>query len=237
VSGDPANPADAGFPFPAATLLFDERTADYLRQAGRFPAGTLTITGSARLDETAAAVRATAPTEIARVRREAGARDDQRLLLFAAKEREARRWLPFFVEAVRDMPAVHVAIKPHPAETPDVYLGVVAGTPNVRVLDASSALARLLAAADAVVTVNSTVAVDALTLGVPSVTIGHPNNLTPFVDAGLMAGGNTAEEIRAAITQVLYDQVFRSRIEQHRAPAAPGQAAQRSAEAIARLMD
>ena len=37
-------------------------------------------------------------------------------------------------------------------------------------------------------TVNSTVALDAAVLGVPSLVIGLPNNLSPFVEAGIMAG-------------------------------------------------
>ena len=40
-------------------------------------------------------------------------------------------------------------------------------------------LAPLLAAARAIVTVNSTVAIDALVLGMPALVIGLPNNLTP----------------------------------------------------------
>ncbi len=42
--------------------------------------------------------------------------------------------------------------------------------------------ARLLVAADAIVTMNSTVAIDGLVLGVPALVIGLPNNLSPFVD-------------------------------------------------------
>jgi len=41
--------------------------------------------------------------------------------VFAAKEREARRALPALVKAVKSMPGVQLAIKPHPAETPEVY--------------------------------------------------------------------------------------------------------------------
>ena len=53
--------------------------------------------------------------------------------------------------------------------------------------------------ARAVVTVNSTVAIDALSFGIPSVVIGLPNNLTPFVDAGLMRGAGSAEKSAAAL--------------------------------------
>jgi hypothetical protein len=134
------------------------------------------------------------------------------------------------------MPDVQLAIIPHPAETADVYAAAVSGADNVAVLPASAPLAPLLAAARAIVTVNSTVAVDALTLGVPSLVIGLPNNLTPFVDNGLMAGARTAEEIRDGLARVLYDQEFRSRIERSRGTAGGRTAAARSADAIVRLL-
>ena len=35
---------------------------------------------------------------------------------------------------------------------------------------------------------NSTVAIDAMVLGVPALVVGLPNNLSPFVEAGAMAG-------------------------------------------------
>jgi hypothetical protein len=232
---DAINRSDAGFPFPASTLLFDEPTAAYLAASGRFPPAALQVTGSARLDEIHAAVRALSPAEIERARLEAGAGVGRALLLFAAKEREARRALPALVAAVRALPDVQMAIKPHPAETAEVYRAVAAGAPNVLVLSASAPLPPLLAAARALVTVNSTVAIDALTLGIPSLVVGLPNNLTPFVDSGLMAGAAAAEEIAPALERVLYDQEFRSRIERSRAAGVDGGAAARSAGAIVRL--
>jgi hypothetical protein len=133
------------------------------------------------------------------------------------------------------MPDVQLAIKPHPAETPDVYRRVVADVPNVRVLTPSTPLPALLAAARALVTVNSTVAIDALSLGLPSLVIGLPNNLTPFVDAGAMAGATSADEIRTALARVLYDQEFRKSSEPGTGARSGGSSAARSAEAILRL--
>ncbi|HET7696450.1 MAG TPA: hypothetical protein VFK57_12125 [Vicinamibacterales bacterium] len=231
---DPDNASDRGFPFPASTLLFDERTADHLTSVGRFPPSALQVTGSPRLDEMQASIRALAPDAVDAARQQAGAAG-RALVVFAAKEREARRSLPALIAAVRAMPDVQLAIKPHPAETPEVYASAVSGAANVSVLPASAALAPLLAAAQAIVTVNSTVAIDGLTLGVPSLVIGLPNNLTPFVDAGLMAGGRTEEEIRDGLARVLYDQEFRSRIQRSRGTEGGRPAAARSAEAILRM--
>jgi hypothetical protein len=235
---DARNTSDQGFPFPAATLLFDDHAARHLTSAGHFPPNSLAVTGSPRFDELAAAMRGVTPADIEELRRSAGIERDAALVLFAAKEREARHALPALSAAVRAMPGVHLVIKPHPAETPEVYGTVVAGARNISVAPAGAELPALLAAARAVVTVNSTVAIDALAFGLPSVVIGLPNNLTPFVESGRMLGAGTVEEIRTALSKVLYDQEFRSTIE--RGPAAgrsggDGQAATRSAEAILAL--
>jgi hypothetical protein len=238
-TADPANPSDRGFPFPAATLLFDEYASRHLATAGRFPPATLAVTGSAPLDELAASVRALTPRDAERVRLETGGGHSRAMVLFAAKEREARPFLPALVDAVREMPDVQLVIKPHPAETPEVYAAAVAGVTNIHVAASAAPLPPLLAAAGAIVTVNSTVAIDALAFGVPSVVIGLPNNLTPFVDSGLMLGAGPAAEIRTALAKVLYDQEFRSRIRTSAVHPAhnDGQAASRSAEAILALAD
>jgi hypothetical protein len=234
---DPGQPSDRGFPFPAATLLFDDHAARHLSTAGHFPPSALAVTGSARLDELAAAVRALNAADVERVRRDCGAGTSRALVLFAGKEREARPFLPALVDAVRGMPDVQLVIKPHPAETADVYAAAAAGASNVAVAASAAALPSLLAAAGAVVTVNSTVAIDALALGVPAVVIGLPNNLTPLVEAGLMLGAGPAPEIRAALGKVLYDKEFRSSIRARAADEsrADGRAAARSADAILAL--
>jgi Capsule polysaccharide biosynthesis protein len=206
---DVVNSSDIGFPRPAVTLLFDDYTARYLTQAGRFPPDSLKVTGSARLDDLITAVARQSPAEMAATRAAAGVTGTEALILFAAKHREAGAQLERLVAAIRGMPDVRLAIKPHPAETPDVYASIATQAPNVRVLPASASLPALIAVARAIVTVNSTVAVDALSLGVPSLVLGLPNNLTPFVDAGVMAGARTDDEIRATLGRLLYDEEFR----------------------------
>jgi hypothetical protein len=207
---DPGNEADRGFPRPALTLLFDEYAARHLSRAGRFPAESLQVTGSARLDDLVSSVGRLTKARIDEIRSEAGATRDRPLVVLATKQREAVRVLPDLIDAVRSLPDVQLAIKPHPAETASAYAGAEA--PNVKVLSESASLSDLLAAASVLVTVNSTVAIDALALGLPSLVIGLPNNLTPFVDAGTMAGARSTEEIRATLERLLYDQEFRRQL-------------------------
>jgi hypothetical protein len=72
---------------------------------------------------------------------------------------------------------------------------------------------------------------------VPSLVIGLPNNLSPVVDAGVMAGATGPEEIRSVLGKLLYNQEFRDKVG---GPPAlqgghDGRAASRSAEAILAL--
>lgn len=210
---DPESPADRGFPRPSVTLLFDAYAARHLVECGRFPASSLAVTGSPRLDDLIASIGGISEADRERTRVEAGAGGGRPLVLLATKYKEAAGVVSALVDAVRSMPEVQLAIKPHPAETADPYRAAAAKASNVRVLDATAPLAPLLAAARAIVTVNSTVALDALVLGVPAIVLGLPNNLSPFVDAGVMLGASGEAAIVSELRRVLYDQEFRRQFE------------------------
>ena len=105
---------------------------------------------------------------------------------------------------------VRLVIKVHPAETAERLRRRRSRTRRRRRSPRRSTdLARLLAAADLIVTMNSTVAVDGLVLGLPSLVVGLPNNLSPFVEAGVMAGADGAGPIRQALRALLYDREMR----------------------------
>jgi hypothetical protein len=234
--------ADAGFPRPTLTLVFDEYAAGHLASAARFPPDAIAVTGSPRLDAMAAEAAALSDDAIAGVRRDAGAAGSEALVVVVSKYTEIRPHLPALVDALRRLPDVRAVIKTHPAETPAPYEAAAAGAANIRVLPAASPLAPLLRAAHLVVTVNSTLAIDALVLGVPALVIGLPNNLTPFVDSGAMAGAAAPGEIGTALNRVLYDQGFRQQLAAAASAVTAryrmtpdGRAAERSAEAILRL--
>jgi hypothetical protein len=240
---DAGNAADAGFPFPARTLVFDDYARMHLEERGRFPAGALCVTGNPRLDALVRAASALSEADLAAVRDSAGAGAGRTLVLLVAKYGQARHVLGALAGAVQAMPDVQLAIKAHPAETPDLYDPVVAGQSNVRVLPASAPLAALLRASRAIVTVNSSVALDAAVLGVPTLVIGLPNNLSPFVDAGIMAGAATTDAIGPQLHRILYDEGFRLQIERAREAylaefgiASDGGAAARSADAVLALI-
>jgi hypothetical protein len=236
---------DNGFPAPTLTLLFDEYAANHLKTDGHFPGDAVAVTGSPRLDAMVCAAERLAEREIEDARTTSGA-SGKTLVLVTAKHREAHRALAAFLDGAGSVEGVHVAIKTHPAETPDVYNDLAANRAYVSVLDASAPLAPLVRASRAIVTVNSTVALDAAVLDVPALVIGLPNNLTPFVDAGVMAGVEDASAGAAgrALRRILYDEEFRRELSGARRAFltrfkihADGRAAERTAEAIVRLAD
>jgi hypothetical protein len=231
--------SDVGFPLPRLTLLFDDYAAEHLTRAGCFPSEAIAVTGSPRLDALAADARTLTDDDIERARREAGAEGTQPLVLIVSKYTEIRPYLGPLLDAITSLAHVHGVIKTHPAETPSLYESAGAAAHNVRVLPAASPLGPLLRAAAAVVTVNSTVAIDSLVLGTPALSIGLPNNLSPFVQAGAMAGAASDQEIETVLRRVLYDQGFRQQLGAAAAATAAryrispdGGAAERSASAI-----
>ncbi len=193
-----------GCPIPDRTLVFDEYARAHLVEAGHFPPSAIRVTGSPRLDDLASRVTA-ARTGRDAVRASYLSGSEDRLAVLTAKYSEIAPHLPDLMRALRGLDSVRLVVKPHPAETPDVYRPVSAGVPTVTVAGLDADLARLLAAADVIVTMNSTVAMDGLLLGVPALVIGLPNNLSPFVEAGAMLGATNAEEIGARLRSVLYD--------------------------------
>ena len=105
-------------------------------------------------------------------------------------------------------------------------------------------MAPLLRAAGALVTVNSTVALDAAVLDVPALVIGLPNNLSPFVDLGVMAGAVEREAIEPQLRRILYDRAFRDQLAKARGAflerygmKPDGRAAERAAAVVEGLVE
>jgi hypothetical protein len=235
----PDSRGDSGFPAPALTVVFDEYAAQHLRTAGHFRTESIAVCGSPRLDALVRDLSRVSAGEISRVREITGVSESEMIVLVAAKEREAGKALRELVAAVSTQRGVRIVIKPHPAETPAAYDSIASGVPFVRVLPSDTPLAPLLAVSRAIVTVNSTVAIDAAIAGVPALVIGLPNNLSPFVDAGAFAGATSAHEIGDQLQRVLYDEGFRQRLASSRAKLLGGYAmksdglsAERSAQAV-----
>jgi hypothetical protein len=197
------------------------------------------VTGNPGLDALARRLAGFGDAERDAIRRSLRIESDRRVLALATKFSEARSHLAGLAAAVRARSRVHLVVKTHPAETPDLYAAPFAGVPNVTIAPATTDLARVLTVADGIVTVNSTVAIDGLALRIPSLVIGLPNNLSPFVSAGVMLGAAADGEVGERIDALLYDERARreladaaSRFTSAHGIGSDGHAADRAADAI-----
>ncbi len=237
-----ANPDDRGFPRPDCTLLFDAFTREHLEREGRFPHDSLHVTGSPRLDAIVAAARASDDGARAALRTALGAEGTTPIAVVVAKFAQLGAAFHALVDAARSMPDARVVVKPHPAEGAEPYIAASHGAPNVVIAPAGVELGALLSVASVLVTANSTAAIEAMPLGVPALVVALPNNLSPFVDAGVMAGAGTPAAVLPALKALLYDREMRQRLaEAQRVFAArygleaDGGAADRAADAIVAL--
>lgn len=210
------NPADRGFPHPTLTLLYDTFAAEHLKTAGHFPESALAVTGSARLDTLVEQSQALTAADVDGIRRAVGAGPGQHIVLVASKFAQIRRVFPALVESVARMPDVRLVVKCHPAETGDPYLALAKGVPNVTVAPATAGLATLARAARLLVTVNSTAAIEAMVMDLPSLVLALPNNLSPFVEHGALAGVAEGDPIAPALRRLLTDENYRAQLRQKR---------------------
>jgi len=239
---------DRGFPRPDLTLLFDHFASEHLERAGHFPSTSLMVTGSPGLDRLAERMKAIGPETRAAARATLGLTDADRAAVVVAKRAQLGRWLPLLVTAIAAIDdratsgRTRLVIKPHPAETADVYGDAIASSQSTSLAPPALDLSTLLAAGDLLVTVNSTVAIDAMALGIPALAVGMPNNLTPIVVEGGIAGVYHPSELEASLDRLLWDDAVRAdQVARGRACAlkggmrADGLAATRSAAALAGL--
>jgi hypothetical protein len=236
------NASDQGFPFPTRTLLYDEFAAEHLRRAGRFPPSALAVIGSARLDTLVHRASLVTADDMERTRRSVGAGEGHSVVVVAAKYSQISQVFPLLVHDSAEIPGVRLVIKPHPAETAAPYLAAAAGAAHMVIAPAGVDLADLTRIARLLVTVNSTAAIEAMVMGVPSLVLAMPNNLTPFVDAGAMAGVFEGEPIGPALRALLVDQRGRAELMERSSAfmtryrvRSDGGAARRAAECITGL--
>jgi hypothetical protein len=237
-----ANRGDCGYPCPDLTLVHDAFARQHLLGAGHFAPASVAVTGSPRLEAFSEAGRRLTPADRAQVRAGVGALPGQKLVVLATKYTQVSSWFQPLVEAFGAMPGAHLVVKCHPAEGPGPYERVADAAPNVRVAGPGTDLAALVACADLIVTVNSTAAVEAMSLDVPGLVLALPNNLSPFVEAGALAGIEHLAQIGPAVGRLLYDQEARDALRQQRQAfierydiVSKGGAAQRAAERILEL--
>ncbi len=214
-----ADEADA--PVPDATALFGASARRLLIHLGHPRPESLVLTGSPRFDELLERARS---CDRDALRRRLGAAEGQRLLAVASRFRAIRDThsaigtaFPSLVRAVRAL-GVRCVVKPHPAESPGEYLAATGlSDPAIEVLSPSADLLDLLIACDALATVESLSAVEALVVGRPLVILNMPTHLGALVDAGVALGVDAGADPTDALRRALTDAETRNALQHARA--------------------
>jgi CDP-glycerol glycerophosphotransferase (TagB/SpsB family) len=202
---------EAACPRPDRTAVFGEAARRFLIEHGGYDVGSLVVTGSPKFDEL---LRAADGFDRDALRARLGVAPQEKLLLVASRFRGIRRThqsigsaFPGLLRAARALPGVKLVVKPHPAESPDLYATAMreAAAQNARVVPTRSDLVELLHAADALVTVESLAAVEALVLGRPVVVLNMPTNLAEMVEQGMAVGVPEGGDPADALRGVLFD--------------------------------
>ncbi len=216
-------PGEEDCPRPDLSAVFGEAARSFLVERGGYPQASLRVTGSPKFDELLAAA---GRRDRAALRARLGVGEGEALVVLASRFRPIRpthqavgRELPGFVRALEATPGVTCLIKPHPAEPAEPYAAVLRalGAARARVLPPASDLIELLLLADALVTVESLSAVEALVLDRPVLVLGMPTNLRELVEAGAALGVEAGADPQPALRALLFDDATRDALEQARA--------------------
>jgi Capsule polysaccharide biosynthesis protein len=216
------DPDEVDCPRPTRTAIFGEAAGRLLRERGHYPPETLVPTGSPRFDDL---LRGASERDRAALRLSLGVVATERLLVVASRFQAIRRThqaigpvFAAFVRAVEALPGVRAVVKPHPAEPAEAYDAVLAQERSTRVrVRAGVDLVDLLHAADAVVTVESLSAVEALVLGRPVVVLNMPTHLRELVEQGVAVGVAATEDPAPTLQAVLFDAATATRLAAARA--------------------
>jgi hypothetical protein len=207
---------EADCPRPDRTAVFGEAARRLLIEAGRYPPDGLVTTGSPKFD---ALLQATRAWDRKAIRARLGVDGGERLLVVASRYRAIRDThqsigsaFAGLVQAVESLPDVRCLVKPHPAERPDAYQADLrrAGAGRTRVLPPGADLIELLYAGDALITVESLSAVEALVLGRPVIVLNMPTHLGDLVEAGVALGVPAGGDPRPCLEAALHDGATRA---------------------------
>lgn len=100
---------------------------------------------------------------------------------------------------------MYLIVKPHPAEDPKAYTKVCALFKSVVLCSNQENTTSLVAAADVLITVSSTVAIEAVLFDKPIVCLNMSNDESIYISSGVALNVTKYEDIVPAIEDVLYN--------------------------------
>jgi glycosyltransferase involved in cell wall biosynthesis len=236
--------------FPDRFSIYGEVTRETMKEAGYPFADGIMVTGQPRYDILA---RADETFDREKFRSRLNIEPDKKLALIASQPSTTfanmDELLRAVLNALKDDPQIRIVIKPKPGpsdSTDKWHQQLVAETgAGAIVLPRNSDTNEALYACDVLITGYSTVALEAMVLGKPVVTVnltGQPD-LVPYAQTGAALGVYKADNIATAVNNALYDPATRERLARGREQylyrqfyKLDGQATKRVVELIYRMM-
>jgi UDP-N-acetylglucosamine 2-epimerase len=201
---------EAACPRPDHTAVFGEAARRFLTDKGGYRPESLVPTGSPKFDALLAGAR---DRDRGALRARLGVDDATPLLVVASRFqgiRDTHRAIgTAFPGLVRAVEALGIAcrVRPHPAEPAAAYEKVLqeTGARRTQMAPRDIGLVDLLQASDALATVESLSAVEALVLGRPVLILNGPTNLQALVEAGVAVGVPQGTDPADALRRLLFD--------------------------------
>ena len=117
---------------------------------------------------------------------------------------------------IGDSTHVRLIVKPHPAENTKIYNHIAKKYKNVILHKSSEDISSLVASSDILVTVSSTVAIEAALLDKPIICINTANVESMYVSSGIAIEVKKLEELIPAIKDVLYNEEISKKLAEAR---------------------
>jgi len=237
--------------FPDKFSIYGDGTREILKEA-RYPFyDSIIVTGQPRYDILA---RASETYDGEKFRHDLNIEPEKKLVLIASQPSTTFGNMEVFLRnvlhALKGDPQIRIAIKPKPGpsdilEKRDKQLAEEMGS-EVVVLPRNSDTNEALCACDVLITFYSTVALEAMILGKPVVTVNLTNqpDFVPYAQSGAALGVYRAEDIAPAVKKALDDPETRERLKLGREKflyeqfyKLDGQATKRVVELIYRMIE
>jgi UDP-N-acetylglucosamine 2-epimerase len=242
------------FPIPTLTAVYGEYTRKMLEQTCNYPPGSVVAVGNHRFDYIPSYLSDTSTKTWEAVCEEFGLDPQKRIVLVATGALQSKYGYPdhdrMLLDAVYSArlsrPELQLVVKLHPKEDGALQRVMAAEMGLDDVVIVKERLVELLRICDLLVTMHSTVAMEAIAIGKPVVTV----NLTgekdpyPYAESGAAIGVYRREDLLPAVYAALEDPKIRRRLDEGRRRfvrdhlhGADGRASERIAQLATRLMD
>jgi len=203
---------------PDKTAVYGKYTEKVLTEICNYPPENVVVTGSPRYD---VLVKAKQVFKKERFLAQYGLDPLKKtVLLITQGYHVSHDFLRATVKALKQFSEIQAMIKPHPGDVEPEWHSKILQKENYHalVLDPESNTFEALFACDLMLTVSSTVAIEAMFLNKPVVIVnltGEPDPM-PYVESGAALGAYREQDVAPAIRKALFDEDIRKELEKNR---------------------